>query len=431
MRHGWSLALEFAGDLIKIFLMLFQLVAPSTAPTTQRRRMAVVLLCCALVGSAVFINLSIASAQTTPTAQPAGVRDFVEYWSASRLLLNGGNPYAPDELLQLQRSVGWGSDAALIMWNPPWTLPFIVPFGLLGFNLSQFAWLFSQLLLILTCTQALAPLYGGGSTNCRIEWCVALSFVPTVFVLIIGQISPLVLAGVTGFIVLEKKRKSLAAGAMLAAVAIKPHLLYLFWLALFLWICRYRRWQVLLGAVMAFLIVALLPVYFDRFIYRQYFDLYNLQGIVKPFDWPAPTLRNIFPLLLDRSDRWLESLPTLTGLAWLGYYWRKHQAQWQWRETLPLVLLISVTTSFFAWTYDQVVLLPALIEVTAWLRRTKLPWYRSWAALGYIAVNGLHSALRFWFAEEFVYLWLAPALTLCYVVYRYERRTFDAQKLSN
>ena len=405
--------------------MLSPLVPPSTAPTTQRRRMAVVLLCCALVCSAVFINLSIASAQTM-NSQPTGVRDFVEYWSASRLLLNGGNPYAPDQLLQLQRSVGWGSGTALIMWNPPWTLPFTLPFGLLNFNLSQFAWLFSQLLLILICTQALANLYGGASTNCRIEWCVALSFVPTVFVLIIGQISPMVLAGITGFLVLEKKRKSLAAGAMLAVVAIKPHLLYLFWLALLFWICRYRRWQVLLGAAGAFLIVALLPVYFDRHIYGQYLDLYHLEGILKPFDWPAPTLRNIFPLLLDRSDRWLESLPTLAGLAWLGYYWHRHKAQWQWPEALPSVLLVSVTTSFFAWTYDQVVFLPALIEVTAWIRRTKLPWYRSWAALGYVAINGLHIAMRFWFAEEFVYLWLAPALTLCYVVYRYERRNPDA-----
>ncbi|MGZ8436197.1 MAG: hypothetical protein ACXW6T_18230, partial [Candidatus Binatia bacterium] len=89
MRRDWSLALEFAGNPIKIFLMLFQLMAPSTAPTTQRRRMAVVLLCCALVGSADFINPCVASAQTTPTAQPTGVRDFVEYLSASRLLLNG------------------------------------------------------------------------------------------------------------------------------------------------------------------------------------------------------------------------------------------------------------------------------------------------------------------------------------------------------
>ncbi len=120
------------------------------------------------------------------------------------------------------------------MWNPPWTLAFTLPFGLLSFNLGQFAWLFSQLLFILLCTQALANLYGGGSTNCRIEWCVALSFVPTVFVLIIGQISPMVLAGISGFLVLERKGKSLAAGAMLAVVAIKPHLLYLFWLALFL-----------------------------------------------------------------------------------------------------------------------------------------------------------------------------------------------------
>jgi hypothetical protein len=297
---------------------------------------------------------------------------------------------------------------------------------LLSFNLSQFAWLFSQLLVILLCTHALANLYGGGSTNCRIEWCVALSFIPTVFVLIIGQISPMVLAGISGFLVLEKKGKSLAAGAMLAVVAIKPHLLYLFWLALFLWICRYRRWQVLLGAAVGFFIVALLPVYFDRHIYGQYLDLYHLEGIVKPFDWPAPTLRNIFPQFFDRSDRWLESLPTLAGLVWLGYYWHRHNAHWQWPEALPPVLLVSVTTSFFAWTYDQVVLLPALIEATVWIRRIKLPWYRSRAALGYVAINGLHLAMRFWFAEEIVYLWLAPALTLNYLVYRYERRSHGA-----
>ena len=373
-----------------------------------------------------FIIASIATAQTVANAPVSGVRDFVEYWSASRLLLDGGNPYSPTELLNVQQSVGWPELTALIMWNPPWTFPLTLPFAMLSFPTGQFAWLLVHLLIILICTQRLANFYGSSSGSCRSEWCVALSFVPTVFVLVIGQISPMVLAGLTGFLVLESKGKGLFAGAALAVVSIKPHLLYLFWIALFLWLCREGYGRIMLGALTAFLLVALVPLYFDRNIYGQYFELYTLKGILQPFDQATPTLRNIFPLLLGRSDRSLQVLPTVLGIVWLLYYWRRHSMQWQWSEELPLILLVSVTTSFFAWTYDHVVLLPALIEVAAWVKRTRLIWYRSWAVLGYFSINGVHAAMRFWFAEEFGYSWFAPALLLCYIVYRFEKQSKTA-----
>ena len=141
-------------------------------------------------------------------------------------------------------------------------------------------------------------------------------------------------------------------------------------------------------------------------------------------------MRNIFPLLLGRSEHWLQSLPTVIGIAWLVYYWQRLKAHWQWSEELPLVLLVSVTTSFFAWTYDHVVFLPALIEVTAWIKRTRLPWYRSWAVMGYLTINIVHAIMRFWFAEEFGYIWLAPALLLCYVVYRCEKQSKSVASLT-
>ena len=391
---------------------------------TKRWRIPIFILCFTLVNAVLLnlVNVSIASAQTVAKADESGVRDFVEYWSASRLLLDGGNPYAPNELLKLQQSVGWSSATALVMWNPPWTFPLTLPFGLLSYSLAEFAWLLVQLLVILVCTNLLAHLYGGSSGTCRIEWGVALSFVPTVFVLTIGQISPMVLAGITGFLVLESKGKWLVAGAALAVVSIKPHLLYLFWLALCLWICREGHWRIALGALMSFLLVALVPLYFDRDIYGQYFELYKLEGILQPLDQATPTLRNIFPLLFGRSDRWLQSLPTVIGFAWLIYYWQRHKVRWQWSQELPLILLVSVTTSFFAWTYDHVVFLPALIEVAAWIKRTRLPWYRSWAVLSYLTINAVHGVMRFWFAEEFGYVWLAPALLLSYIVYRFEKQ---------
>jgi len=408
---------------------LFLLESRAMATLTKRCRPAIFFLCFTLA-NAVLFNLagaSIVSAQTVAKTSQPGVRDFVEYWSASRLLLNGSNPYAPNELLKLQQTVGWPGATALIMWNPPWTFPLTLPFGLLSYSLGQFVWLMVQLLITLICTKLLANLYGRSSGPCRIEWGIALSFVPTIFVLVIGQISPMVLAGITGFLVFESKGKRLAAGLALAVVAIKPHLLYLFWLALLFWLCREGHWRIMLGALMAFLIFALVPLYFDRNIYGQYFELYTLKGILQPFDQATPTLRNIFPLLLGRSERWLQGLPTLFGIAWLLYYWRRHRTQWHWSEELPLVLLVSVTTSFFAWTYDYVVFIPALIEVTAWIKHRRLPWYRSWAALCYVFINGLHAVMRFWFAEEFGYAWLAPALMLSYMVYRFEKhRQSDA-----
>ena len=398
------------------------------ARLTKRWRIVIVVLCIALVNAVVlnFIKASNASTRTVAKADESGVRDFVEYWSASRLLLDGGNPYAPDALLKLQQSVGWPGATALVMWNPPWAFPLTLPFALVSFSVGEFAWLFVQLLVILICTKLLAHLYGKSSGPCRAEWAIALSFVPTVFVLIIGQISPMVLAGITGFLVLESKSKGLAAGAALAVVSIKPHLLYLFWIALCLWICREGHWRIALGALMSFLFFALVPLYFSRDVYGQYFELYRLEGILQPFDQATPTLRNIFPLLFGRSDQWLQSLPTVIGFAWLIYYWQRRKVRWQWSEELPLILLVSVATSFFSWTYDQVVLLPALIEVAAWIKRTRLPWYRSWAALSYLTVNIIHAVMRFWFAEEFNYVWLAPALLLSYIVYRFEKQRQSA-----
>src|SRR5262245_62398128 len=60
----------------------------------------------------------------------APVDDFVEYWAASRLVFTGENPYSTEALLAMQRPLT-GSDKPLIMWNPPWALSLLLPFGML------------------------------------------------------------------------------------------------------------------------------------------------------------------------------------------------------------------------------------------------------------------------------------------------------------
>jgi len=359
-------------------------------------------------------------------AQPSavqGVRDFVEYWSASRLLLTGGNPYSPAELLAIQKAVGWSSAAPLIMWNPPWTLSFILPFGLLDFTSGQFVWLLVQVGCVLISAQALWRLNdipGQGAVGAWVPWLLGLTFVSAGFVLILGQITPLILLGLTALLCCERNENWLGFGAAIAILSIKPHLIYLFWIVLVLWIWQRKQWRVALGAGLAGICSAVMPLLFDSQVYAEYFALNRLEGITQPFDWPAPTLGNVVKFFFEFDSVGLQLLPSLIAVVWVIYYWRRHQQGWRWSEQLPLIILVSVTTNFFVWTYDQVIFLPALIQAASWLARQRLSWYRSIAAWLYIVINLAHAILRIFVAEELWYFWLAPALLIAYLVFRQE-----------
>jgi Glycosyltransferase family 87 len=349
-----------------------------------------------------------------------GVRDFAAYWASARLLLAAQNPYSPAELLELQRMLGWQDAAPLVMWNPPWTFAVTLPFGLLEFESGQFLWLLLNVLLLLISARLLWRSYGERADRYRLAWFLTVTFIPTVFVLVIGQITPLVLAGLVGFLYFERQGKKFAAGAFLALAMLKPHLIYLFWLVFALWALQRRQWSLLSSAAVTGLVAATMPLLFNPSVYHQYIELFRPTELQLPLDLPAPTLRNAVKLLLETDVGALQILPSLVALIWVVFYWRRHQSDWQWSERLPLVLLVSLTTSAYAWTFDQVVFLPAIIQGASWLVRQRLPWYQSIAALLYVAIDLAHGAMRVFVAEELWYFWLAPALLVAYLIYCWE-----------
>lgn len=361
-------------------------------------------------------------AQSLPAAEQKGARDFVEYWSAGRLLAQGGNPYSPAELFTLQRTIGWTGTQPIVMWNPPWTLPIVLPFGLPSFVAGQLLWLLFHVCLIMFSAQQLWRVYENSMHGSRLALFLAFTFVPTVFVLIIGQITPLVLAALTAFLYCERKQDWRGMSASLVLLTIKPHLLYLFWIVAPLWLIEKRLWRLI--AMVAFVTASAvtLPLLFDPRIYSEYFALFGAAGILKPMDWPVPTLRNVIRTFLDLDSRALQLAPTALASAWVVHYWYHRRQTWRWREQLPLLSIVSVTSSVFVWTYDQVVLLPAIIEAAVWMSQAPAPWHRFWSARLYIAINACHVLQRFWLAEELWYFWLAPALLINYLIFRRERK---------
>jgi hypothetical protein len=352
------------------------------------------------------------------------INDFIEYWTATKLLLNGGNPYSPSELLASQDALGWSQSEPLMMWNPPWTLSFTLPFGLVDYQTAQFAWFLSHTLIVFVGAKLLWKIYGGDVEKSRYAALSILSFAPTYFALLLGQIGPLILLGLIAFLASVKKKAWGLAGAALTIAAIKPHLLYLLWLALLMWTLKKLQWKLVTGFMVTGIAVALLPLLLDRDVYLQYSDLLKTGSVIKPLDWATPSLGTALAELLAIPDAWIRWLPSVGGAAWFLWYWSTRAETWDWLSELPLVLLVSVVTASFVWTFDQVVLVPAVIQAAVWLSQFE-DRARAVICIGiYVALGAILLVSKIFVINDFWYFWVAPAYLL---VFLYARATAGAE----
>src|SRR6478609_8803471 len=168
--------------------------------------------------------------------------DFVEYWAAARLTLDGLNPYDPSLLLPLQRAAGRDTDEAVMMWNPPWSLAVVLPLGWLSAREAQLLWLVVNLAAVGFCGDRLWLRLGGSRERRWVGWAAALAFLPTLFALQSGQIGPILLLGAVLFLECERRGWPVLAGAATVLLAVKPHLAYLVWAAIGMaWLTRRDR----------------------------------------------------------------------------------------------------------------------------------------------------------------------------------------------
>jgi hypothetical protein len=343
--------------------------------------------------------------------QALPMHDFVEYWAASRLLLEGSNPYDPEQVHELERQAGH-TEEGFLMWNPPWALPLVLPLGLLPVRTAHLLWLLFHLALVVGCAAALWHVYGGPSSRRVLALLLACSFLPTYFALVAGQISPFLLLGAVAFLVLVRRGHDLAAGAATALLAVKPHLAWLFWLALLLWAVRARRWRVLAGGALAGVGLTGIALAFDPGVLGHYWHTLTTQP---PAQYRSPTLGTLLRLALGGgSFRW-QFLALVPGLVWFAASFWRHRRQWDWAERLPSLLLVSVlTTAYGGWPFDLVLLLVPVVQVAARLERAPLR-LRLAGLAAYLAINALALALVLAGVEYLGFIWMTPSLLVAYL----------------
>src|SRR5438132_1359620 len=241
------------------------------------------LLCLA---PAAIVALAVALLARFQAIGPDGLylQDFVEYWAAGHLNASGQNPYDSELMGEVEQVVRPYLGQEVMMWNPPWTLTLVMPLGLLACHWAHLIWLIVSLTILLAGADWLWRFYGGILRYRAIAWFIVLSFTPTMLVLEMGQITPLILLGLIGFLYFQARNpkeneprmehgsntdsitcsvrvssvaasdfgfrtSDFLAGACLVLVAIKPHLVYLIGLAILAWAIDRRRWWVLVGGV--------------------------------------------------------------------------------------------------------------------------------------------------------------------------------------
>jgi hypothetical protein len=359
------------------------------------------------------IGLAILGYQFSCLASTPGVLadDYVEYWAAGRLNLSGGNPYSTDQMLSLERAAGRNTEV-LLMWNPPWTLALAMPLSLFRYPISRLIWLILSVVMILVATDWAWSLFGGSTQKRWLAAVISFTFLPTFHALHIGQISSILLLGIVGFLHFERKRRYWLAGAFAALLAIKPHLLYLVCISILVWSIGRRHWGILSGGAVVLFSATLTAMMFNPNVITQYL---SATATGSPLVWMTPMLGSLLRLLLGTERRWMQFVPMGAGIFWLGLYGLRHRANWMWADRMPLLLLVSVATAPFGWSFDQVVLIPALLQSMIQLFATSRGQIVYRTIISYMAIIIAAFVVHALF-NDFWLIWLAPALLIWYLL---------------
>jgi hypothetical protein len=334
--------------------------------------------------------------------------DFIEYWCAGTFNLRGENPYDYEYMYAFQLEHGWKDIGyPVMMWNPPWTLTLAMPLAFLDWREAQFAWFLAKLGVLAFCADRIWRVYRGPDDQAWAALALAFTFVPSLIALKDGQISPFVLLGAVLFVALEQAGHPFWAGFACVLLATKPHLAYLFWLAVAIDAVTRRRFAIVFGGIAGGMAFSAWPLIENPAVFEQYLAAARDHP---PDVWMSPTIGSLLRLAFDENAFRLQYLSMGAGLAWFAYEWARHCHNWNWTERMPWLVFVSfVTAPYGAWPYDLTLLLLPLLRLAARLadapRSTRL-----WACAAFLAINLGMLAVNMSNVTSVWFIWAAPAL---------------------
>jgi hypothetical protein len=340
--------------------------------------------------------------------------DFIAYWTSARLMLAGENPYSAAQIFTLQKLNGWTRETPLVMYNHPWALGLIFPFSMPNYVLAKFLWLCFLTILLALCAVWLWRFYGGGVRDFLCSLLLLYSFFPIFLALFRAQIVPFVLVGLAGFLYFERRHQYFLAGICISLMALKPHTLYLFWVALLFWVIDNRQWAVLAGALLAGLGLCAIPFFYNPEIFRLYLETI-VMGQSPYLSWHPPTLGTFLRLLFGERIYWLQFIPPLTATVFFVFYWSQKRTSWSWEREMPRIIFMSLLTTFYVWGSDYALLIVGILQAAiGWLKSQSISAVPRTFFWVFIPIVVLGWGVHFWLQNE---QWFIGSISALYLIY--------------
>jgi hypothetical protein len=325
-------------------------------------------------------------------------RDYIEYWAAERLLIEGRNPYDPAGILHEQQAAGMADAEPKISLSPPIAVFFALPLGRVNAKTGLIAWQLISLACLCLSILLLWQEFGRSPSGYHL---LGLCFPPAISCLMAGQLGIFFLLSATLFLRFNRTQPWLA-GAALLPCALKPHLFLPLAVVLVLWSLRRKDPRIPGGFLLALVVSCSLSLWVDPRIWSQYRQLIHAAHIMDVF---LPTAGVALRFAIDRSAHWIEFVPLALACAWaVWYYWTRRQT-WEWKRQGMLLLMVSVAAAPYSWFSDEAVLFPAVLAAIYAAKKTP----RFWALFGLIALAGMVGTIAAIQLPSPFYVWTAPA----------------------
>jgi len=316
-----------------------------------RRLLELILIAACLLG---FASMLVGIGHLLATGNHPATRDVISYWAAGQQVAAHANPYDADAVLQLERAAGFSTNSpVLIMRNPPYALPLVLPLGAFPLTAASLLW---SLLLIASLILSVHLFWIASGRPAGKLRLLGYAFAPALACVMTGQTAIFALLGLVLFLLLQRKH-GFAAGLSLWLCLLKPHLFLPFAAVLLLWIIVSRRYSVLIGAVVALAASSAFALWLDPSAWSHYIQLLRSPGVQAEF---IPSLGHGLRAIYPRAA-WLQYLPTAVGCCWAVWFYVRGRKTWDWIEDGALLILVSLTVSPYVWITDHTIVLPALL----------------------------------------------------------------------
>jgi hypothetical protein len=349
----------------------------SASRATERFRKFVLFAALTAIIPVLFVSVFTAALQfvwVLKNQKTAANEDFASYWAAGKLLVHHKNPYDSQSAQALEKSVGYIPHEGITMRNPPFALPLVLPLGLLGIQWAAFIWRVLIVVSIAATVHLVWVMHGRPRSKIHL---LGFVFPAALCCFSAGQSSAFVLLGVAGFLYFHK-RNPFVAGVCIAVCAMKPHLFLPFAGVLLFWTLTHRAWPLILGMCAALATSLAISLPFHSALWSDYFVLLRSNKIGTEF---VPVIGSLLRLAIDWNQMWIQFLPAPIGVVWGVWYFRRNRENWDWRTHGSLLLLVSLLVAPYAWFFDEIILIPAV------LHGMYVSTHRQRAVIGFCAIS--------------------------------------------